>query len=243
MGCGLPEKFRAHAARPNDTDRQPVNLNTRKTMKKTILFLALSLSLVACGSYLTRAENVSKVKKSYSKVYVLFWSQNKIARGLFERDVAQALGEKGITAVRSLDSGIDIPTDQKISESDAAGLASQLRAQGFDGVVLTNLVDREEYKKEVPGRYSYGNYPAYSMHFGSYLGYYPAVSYEPGKQVTGTIFVLESTLYDLSSPKEENLQWIGWFELEDPEDIQKTTASYAHELVSALLKSNIHAPM
>ena len=211
-------------------------------MKKSILLIIFSLLLAGCGSYLTQSENVSNAKKPYSKVFVLAWSQNKIARGLFERDVAQALGEKGITAVRSPDSGIDIPTDQKLSESDAAALASQLRAQGFDGVVLTSLVNREEYKEEVPGSYSYGYNPAYSLHFGSYVGYYPAVTWEPGKQVTGTRFVLESTLYDLTSPKKENLQWIGWFEVEDPEDIQATTSRYAKELVSALLKSNMVAP-
>lgn len=220
----------------------PANLNTRKTMKKTILFLALSLSLVACGTYLTQAENVSKVKKPYSKVFVLARFQNRIARGLLERDVAQALTEKGYTPIRSLDSGIEIPIDRKPSESEAVAIGNELRAQGFDGVVLINLVEREEYKLEVPGNYAYRYDPANTLYFGSYMGLYPAVTWEPGKQVTGTRFVLESTLYDLTSPREENLQWIGWFEVDDPTDIEKTTARYAHELVAALHKVSMLPP-
>lgn len=213
-------------------------------MKKNLpfLLLILTLSLTGCGSYLTQAENVSKVKKPYSKVFVMAWFQNGIARGLTERDVAQALRDKGYTAIRSLDSGIEIATDHKPSESEAAAIGNALKEQGFDGVVLINLVEREEYKTEVPGSYAYRYDPSNSLYFGSYMGLYPAVTWEPGKQVTGTRFVLESTLYDLNSPKEENLQWIGWFEVEDPTDIEKTTASFARELVAALHKASMVPP-
>ena len=208
-------------------------------MKRSLLLLLAGLTLTACGSYLVNSENVSKAKKPYAKVFVLAWSENNIARSLFESDVVKALEEKGIAGVRSLDSGIDIPVDHKPSESEAEAIGNAIKAQGFDGVVVINLVSREEYKTEVPGSYAYRYDPASTMYFGSYMGLYPAVTWEPGKQVTGTRFVLESTLYDLTSPKEENLQWIGWFEMEDPTDIRKTTARFAKELVGSLSKTSM----
>ncbi len=208
-------------------------------MKKSILLLLAGLLLTACGSYLAHSENVSKARKPYSKVLVLAWSQNEIARALFEKDVVEALGKKGITGVRSLDSGIAIPTDHKLSESEAAAIGDELRAQGYDGALVTHLVDTEEYREVLPESFSPGFYPSYSMQFGGYLGYFPANAWQPERMVTGTRFVFETALYDLRSERAENLQWIGYFVLEDPTDIRETTARYAKELAVSLRQNSM----
>lgn len=219
-----------------------VNFYAKKTMKKTILFLVLALSLVGCGSYLAHSEDVSRVKKPYDKVLVLAWAENQVARSLFEKDVVEALGKKGIIGVRSLDSGIDFPLGQKPTESEAAAIGNDLRSKGFDGVVITHLVDTEQYREVLPESFSPGFYPAYSMHFGGYLGYFPANAWQPERMLTGTRYVFESALYDLDSPRDENLQWIGYFVLEDPTDIRETTSRYARELVAGMQRSSMSAP-
>lgn len=208
-------------------------------MRKSLLLLLAGFVLTACSSYLAHSENVSKTKKPYAKVFVLAWSQNDIARALFERDVVEALGKKGITGVRSLDSGIDLPTDHKPSESEAKAVGDALRAQGYDGVLVTHLVDTEAYREVLPESFSPGFYPSYSMQFGGYLGYFPANAWQPERMVTGTRFVFETALYDLRSQRAENLQWIGYFVLEDPTDIRETTARYAKELAISLRQSSI----
>ncbi|WP_143542374.1 membrane lipoprotein lipid attachment site-containing protein [Robiginitalea sediminis] len=208
-------------------------------MKKTIVLLVFALILSGCSTYLTQTHNVSKTKKEYQKVLVLARSQNRIARSLFERDLAEFFASRGISATPSIDSGIDIPMEGQVSEAQAETIRQQLRDAGYDGAIVTNLVNTEEYKEVIPGSATTDYYPVYYGRFRRYVSYYPATTWEPDRLITGTRHVLESTLYDLREASGDNLQWVGRFVVEDPVKIEKATQKYAQELGKALMESSI----
>ena len=101
-------------------------------MKKIVVLLGLFLMLSGCSTYLAQSHNVSKEKKEYQKVLVLARSQNRIARSLFERDMTEFLTSRGITATPSINSGIEIPMEGQISETQAESVGQRLQEEGYD---------------------------------------------------------------------------------------------------------------
>jgi hypothetical protein len=208
---------------------------------KKILPIALILVLGSCGSaYMTKSQTVVKEKKSYSKILVIARGTNEIARSIFEQDVARNLDSHGINGVAyHKESGIDVPVDIDLTEDQVVGLKQKVAEMGFDGVIITHLVNTEEYRELIPTGVYPSTDPNYYGQWGYYWLYYPALDWAPGYTVEGTRLELESALYDVRATDGNNLQWLGRFKLEDPKDLQKTTSNYAKELVNALRQESI----
>jgi len=212
-----------------------------KTKFVFLLFISASMLLSGCGaSFLTQSKAIVDGKKSYSKILVVSRGKNEIARSLLEQDIARELKGHGVNAVAyHKESGIGVPVDVELSEQQVATLRQKVVDDGYDGAIITHLINTEEYKELIPT----GVYPSTDPNFygqwGYYWTYYPVYDIAPGTAVTGTRFELESALYDIRSTGGNSLQWLGRFKLEDPEDIQKATAQYAKELVSAMMEKSI----
>jgi len=212
-----------------------------KTKFVFLLFISASMLLSGCGaSFLTQSKAIVDGKKSYSKILVVSRGKNEIARSLLEQDIAKELKGHGVNAVAyHKESGIGVPVDVELSEQQVATLRQKVVDDGYDGAIITHLINTEEYKELIPT----GVYPSTDPNFygqwGYYWTYYPVYDIAPGTAVTGTRFELESALYDIRSTGGNSLQWLGRFKLEDPEDIQKATAQYAKELVSAMMEKSI----
>jgi len=213
-------------------------------MKPNLLLLltvTASLLMTGCGAtYMTQSKTVVDSKKSYSKILVISRGKNEIARSLLEQDIAKALKSHGVQAVAyHKESGIGVPVDVELTEQQVAALKKRVIDEGYDGAVITHLINVEEYKELIPA----GVYPSTDPNFygqwGYYWTYYPVYDIASGTSVSGTRFELESALYDIRSTGGNSLQWLGRFKLEDPEDIQKATAQYAKELVSSMMEKSI----
>ncbi|MGB5653608.1 MAG: hypothetical protein WBM56_07220 [Robiginitalea sp.] len=213
-------------------------------MKFSISFLCLLSSVMlmtGCGSmYMTKSQTVVKEKKSYSKILVIARGKNEIARSIFEQDVARTLEGHGIDGVAyHKESGIGIPVDSELTEAQIADLKNKVMDMGFDGVILTHLVNAEQYKELIPTGVYPSTDPNYYGQWGYYFVYYPVMDWSPGYSVEGTRLELESALYDVRATDGNSLQWLGRFKLDDPEDLQKATSNYAKELVTALRQESI----
>lgn len=206
-----------------------------------LMGLLFSLLLSGCGSaYLSTSRQVVPEKKAYSNILVVSRGKNEIARSLLEQDIARSLESRGTKAMAyHKESGIGIPVDAELSEEQLAELRQRVTAMGFDGVIVTHLVNVEEYKELIPAGVYPSTDPNYYGQWGYYWTYYPVYDIAPGTSRSGTRFELESALYDIRSTGGNSLQWLGRFKLEDPEDIQKATAQYAKELVDALMEKSI----
>jgi len=207
---------------------------------KLVSYLFIIVFLSSCSSYLTSSENISKTKTAYEKILVIGRSKDQTARIKFENQVVAKLKENGVMAKASYEVNDTKTLRNEVSESKTAALVESLLSQGFDGAILTNLINTEEYTDVIPGNSSTTYVPARYGRFGRQIGYYPISTWEPDQLKTGTKYIFESSFYKLSKKKGGNLEWIGRFELKDPTSLEKTTSNYAKELVGELLKSNIN---
>lgn len=212
---------------------------------KSHLVILLSLAgllLTGCGSsYLTQSKAVVDSKASYSKILVISRGKNEIARSLLEQDIAKELKGHGIGAVAyHKESGIEVPVDVELSDIQLEELKNKVVQGGYDGAIITHLVNVEEYRELIPSGVYPSTDPNYYGQWGYYWNYYPVYDFiAPGFTSEKTRFELESALYDIRNTGGNSLQWLGRFKLEDPEDIQKATAKYGKELVNAMMKESI----
>ena len=210
-------------------------MNSSSLLK--VCFFCLILS--GCSSYLTSYENINPSKNTYEKILVVGRSKSKTARIKFENSVVNQLKESGISAVASHAAKAIIDLNKKYSESELATLKKNLMTDGFDGVIVTNLINTEEYTDVIPGGTSTTYIPRRVGRFGRYFAYYPVTTWEPGELKSGTKYNFESSLYRLTDDAGENLQWIGSFAVKDPSSLEKTVNNYAKDLTEALLKNSI----
>ncbi len=201
--------------------------------------LLFTFSLVSCSSYLTSSENVGKTKKSYDKILVLGRSKDNTTRIKFENQMVEQLQANGVNAIASHTIDGTKNVNREFSESEVQNVKKKLVSAGFDGAIITNLINSQEYTDVIPGNSSTTYIPARYGRFGRYYAYYPVTTWEPDQLKTGIKYVLESSLYNIKTDDGDNLQWVGRFELKDPTSLEKTSENYSKELVGALLKQSI----
>ncbi len=210
-------------------------------MRKLFLLTCVLVFLTGCSSYLSQAENVSQQKKAYDKILVVARTDSKAARVLFEREVAQQLQTEGVTAEASVDHIAELSLQGNSGTDQRQAIRNTLVNAGYDGVIVTNLIDSQEYTDVIPGTPTTAYVGSRYGRFGQYYGYYPITTWGPDYIETGTRYVFESTLYALGEGDAGGLQWVGNFRLKDPTDIRKAVEKYASELTGALLSESILA--
>lgn len=210
-------------------------------MKKIVLLGGAFLFLLSsCGSsYLANSTNVSQQKKSYDKILVVSRTKDQSIRINFENQVVQDLAANGVQALTS--SGVikSESFSKEVTKEQVAGLRQKLVSEGYDGVIVTNLINAKEYTDVTPGTMSSGYYPVRYGRFGRYYNAYPVTYWEPDRVETGIEYTLESCLYDISVDQKDNLQWVGRFKVRNPSDLVDAVEKYSGELTKALMESNI----
>lgn len=211
-------------------------------MKAFTLFLGvLMISMTACKtSYLKQSTNVSNIKKSYNNILIVSRSVDKTARIQSENQLVQDLAARGVNAETSIDVIKTESFSKEVSEEELEDLREALLEGGFDAILITNLIDTEQYQDVIPGRTTTAYYPVRYGRFGSYYGYYPATYWEPDRIESGVEYTVESCLYDLTVDQKDNLQWVGRFKLRNPSNLLRTIEKYSAELADELLIQSIN---
>lgn len=209
--------------------------------KNLIIFSLFFFLLAECGnSYLRESTNVSNIKKSYDKILVVARTKDKIARIRAEGLVVNELGLRGVKAESSVDVIKTENFSEEMSDEEIETLISQLLDAGFSGVLITNVINREQYKDVIRGGSNIEYQPPQYGRFGQYYNYYPATSWEPDRIAKGVDYTVESCLYDITVDQKDNLQWVGRFKLKNPEDIKEAIAQYSKELADTLIDQSIN---
>jgi len=210
-------------------------------MKKALTILGISALLISgCTStYLQNSSNVSKIKKSYDKILVVARARDNTSRIKFEDQVVQDFAALGITALSSMNVIKKESFSKELSDKEIENLRNKLVADGFSGVIITNLINAEQYTDVVPGNTRTAYYPTHYGRFGSYYRAYPVTYWEPDQVRVGVKYTLESVLYDITVDQKDNLQWVGRFQVKDPSSLIKFIEKYSKELTEALMSESI----
>ena len=210
-------------------------------IRNYILLWFFAILLADCSnSYLRESTNVSNVKKNYDKILVVAHTKDKVARIRAEGLVVNELGLRGVNAASSVDVIKTENFSKELSEDEINTLISKLIEAGFSGVLITNVINTEQYKDVIPGGSNVEYHPPQYGRFGQYYSYYPATSWEPDRIETAVDYTVESCFYDITSAKQDNLQWVGRFKLKNPTDIKEAIAQYSRELANALTEQSIN---
>lgn len=181
-------------------------------------------------------------------VLVFTRSANNSARIAFEEQIAMALEARGIKATESFKKFPKIHMNREMTEEREKMIRSILDSEGYNAIVLTTVVDKEQtIRTETSGVYVGASYGAfYPGYYGGFYSYYrhpyafgPYYSSFGGYIPTGTTtststdYVLETVAYNLDEPEENQLVFVVTTSLSDPTDAYKTAEKYVDKIVKA----------
>jgi len=136
---------------------------------------------------------------SYKKIVIVGATPQAATRRIYEDSFAAELQSRGITPVPSY------TFDQGKLDKDSAIVA--LKQIGANAVLVTRLVDKENYQTYYPP--SYTTVAAPTAYYGGWYGYY-SMGYtymsDPGYVANNEVYRVETYLYDLAGDK---LVWSG----------------------------------
>jgi len=212
-------------------------------MKKLIyLVLCVSIFLASngCSSVKVlnswKADNVSSIKEK--NIIVIARTDNTKARAAFENEIVNQLKAKGIKATASFTKFPVLKPNQKITPEKEESIKALLKNEGFDGVVLTVIKDKEELSKTITeggdyvGSTYHGYYPLYYVGFQGY--YYNPKSYSSygvyvpstSTTYTETNYILETVIYNLDEAEDKQLVALVTSKIEDPENASDSAKRY-----------------
>ena len=210
-------------------------------MKNLIIVICCTAFMISgCAiSYLKNSSNVSGAKKSYDKILVVAKAKDKLSRIKFEDQVVADFALQGIKAFSSMEVIRTENFDKEVTEKDLEQMRLKLVEDGYDGVIITNLVNVNNYTDVVSGGTNTAIVGTRYGRFGRYYRSYPVTYWEPDQVQTGVEYTLESCLYDITINPEDNLQWVGRFQVKDPSSLVKAIEKYSKELTEALVLESI----
>ena len=208
-------------------------------MKKLGLLILSCVFMFSCStkSLITSTQNITNQKNKYNKVLVIGKTKDNTRRWSFEKQLVDALNKQDVNAVSSAEYGLEVLGT--LDENQAKEIKKNLKKNGFDGVILTSLIDARKYKNVVEGRSGTVYYPtAHYGRFRRYYAYHPVTYWEADKLEDETEYTLESTLHKIDVDA-DNLQWIGRFVVDSKQGLNGVQEQYVTELTEALVKSSI----
>lgn len=206
-----------------------------------------ALALTACASNTRTQSKVVPVEKAaYSKILVVALSKNGALRSEFESELVGQLASSGVSATDSIKFAPHVPVGaeaEKIPEDKMDETIERLKAEGYDGVLLTRLIDVEEERRRVGGN-------AVAVRTGSVYGYgRPGVRgywstgrvtvWTPSHIETDVVIDFETRLYDLRKDRESGPEWEGLFAIDKPDSPRKAARNLAKDIAKATLAEAI----
>jgi len=218
-------------------------------MKKTMLSLMCLVALVLtnCSSVQVldawKSDTIGDLKNN--TFLVVSRTQNKQARIALEDEIVNKMTAQGYKATASYTKFPTLKPNDK-EDNDPAVLRQKLEKEGFDGIVLTALKDYKEEERTTTsgGYYAGGNYRGYyPRYYGGFYGYYyhPYAyssygNYVPATSTTSTaqIYIVETTIYDLTASDDNQLIAVVTSQIDDPQSVMDVSKDLVAKIGKAL---------
>src|ERR1700728_4286255 len=194
-------------------------------MRRSCLFICFLCLLAACGTQTHiidswRDPAVSVDTANIHQFVVAALLKNNATRHLVEDDMATRFPGKAVQSYKVLG-------DAELRDS-ADVYNQKLKAAGFDGVVMMQLVDVNKRTRYVPGAY-----PSYYGSWRRYWGYSWGGFYDPGYYTTDKVFDGAATVFSL---KRDELIWTATTSTIDPPGRQELFSSVGKAVLDRMSK-------
>lgn len=193
-----------------------------------------------------KADNMNEVKDN--NILVIARTANTSARIAFENEIVKELAARNITATASFTKFPNLKPDQEITEEKEKNIKDLIKKEGFSGVVLTVIKEKQELSKTVTdgGYYAGGNYYGYyPRYYNGFYGYYynphaysTLGSYVPQTSTTYTAnnYIVETVIYNLDESDERQLVAVVTSKIEEPENAATTAKQYVKAIAQSFDK-------
>ena len=209
----------------------------------TTVFLFSSCSSVnVLNSW--KSDTADAVKDN--NILVIARTANMGARVTFENEIVKELTARNMKATASFTKFPKLNPDQQLTKGSEQEIKKLLLDNGFDGVVLTVIKEKQELMKTVTdGGYNaggnyYGYYPRYYGGFYGYfynpMSYHSLGNYVPETTTTRTskLYILETTIYDLNKTGENQLVAVVTSQLDNPESAGLVAPDFVKKIAASL---------
>ncbi len=178
------------------------------------------------------------------KVMVISKTEDGVVRQQFETDLVENLNLNGVNSTESFKHFPTLSASEALDGDQLKKLKKELKKQGIDMILLTVLKDVKEYTKTITyggSGYSMNSYPIYrrGYHRGFYR-YYNSIyiGSEPITSITskGKKYILETIVYDLTQPENDQLLSVITTEIDNPETLGTTSLDFSKKIVKNLVK-------
>jgi hypothetical protein len=164
--------------------------------KSFLIGLIVTLFTVSCAS--TKTLHVWQDeghRQKLGKTLVIAVAELDFMRNHFENVFAQRLGDYGVDA---------IPSNKAVPElgakPDRKALVAKVRELGFENVVVSRVVSKDEYSRLIPG----GDYFIPTSYYAGWDAFYSdsyALVSVPGSAYDAEFFTMVTNIYDVRSEK------------------------------------------
>jgi hypothetical protein len=179
-----------------------------------------------------KAENANL--NTYNKVLVvgLTGSKDRSIRDNIEMAMVNSLKMNGINA----EAGSETYGPKAFEKMSDEEVVSKVKSDGYDGIVILALLDKEKEKYYTPGRVSYTPYYTYySRYWRSWRTMYNRV-YEPAYYTNTTNYTLEANLYNVG---QDRLEYSAQTRSFDPSNASTLANGFTKTVVNDMVKKGV----
>jgi len=164
------------------------------------------------------------------KILVISLFKDQTVRRLAEDEFRNHLKYKGITTAVGYEifPGNELPTKETLIE--------QVKAGGYDAVLLTRLIDIRTEQRTMPSSPNYAGPMHTGMPMGGYYGRGYTATYSPSYQVEDKFATVESNLYDAAT---EKLVWTAASDTWLADANQKLVKDFVSIMMESLRKQKL----
>jgi hypothetical protein len=207
-------------------------------MKKTLIYLLAIVILISISCSSTRLTSSwslpDATTQKYNKVLVIGMTgaKDREIRENIENSMAKKLNENSITAVTA-SSKYGSRTFQKMTEDEAMKM---VKDDGFDGVMILALLDKNKERNYTPGRIINTPYAVVHSHWWpNYRVLYDRV-YTPGYYTTSTNYELEANFYNMDR---NELQYSAQAQSFDPGSAATLAGDFSKVVIDDMTKKGL----
>lgn len=222
--------------------------------KQFALYISLIAlcTLYACVSSVTVLD-AWKSDKAHTlrdkKILVIAVSESNAGRSAFEEEITRQLTKNHVEASTSYMKFPILNEDRKLDKEAKKEFVAKINKMGFNAIIVTVVKQRNELSKTIEhgDYYSGGSYSEiYPQYYGGFYGYYNHPNSHPTygnyvpsstETITEKHYVLETVIYNLDLPENEQLIAVVTSAVNDPKNAHEAAKEYVKKITKILAKN------
>ncbi|WP_394970987.1 hypothetical protein [uncultured Croceitalea sp.] len=212
-----------------------------RNLESVIGISFMTILLFGCSSVRVTDSwrDMEKLDIKDKNILVVSKTEDRNVQIRFESDMVRLLRGNGYNSVESHVKFPFSDPNEKVEKEEIKEVIQNLRKNDIDVVIVSHLLDSREYKTIVTtGDSFYVDYFPIRYHrYRSFYGYTGTYYTQYNtREVEGTTYILETLIYDLTRPSEDQLVSVITSEVDNPSSLGTTSEHFSKSIVKNLTK-------